>query len=1396
MIRIITLGLEQRLFDVAAAVTVVLLVAVLLTRLIWQPAQRLAVIQWSFVGGLILAVSLMCPWQVHSLRLLDISRNTKAEMPPSLSLPDHVPLATKSELNDAKLVQRGTAEKAASSPSILKRAQKTDDTASVEKAGSQPSRAMQSTVADRPAQWLRWTAIIYVAGAFGMTLWLAIGQWTVYRLVRRAVPASPELARFWSELLSDALTINRTQHGLRARLLISQDVSLPVAVGIFWPAVVLPHWLSETLTPEQLRPILAHELAHVRRQDAELRWVAALFQIVFYYQPCYWWLRRELRLCQEFLADADATGCARSATEYAEQLVALLKAAPTKPWQPSSAIGILERRSELYYRIQMLVASSRAVKSDPGRRWNLMAGTLLIAFSFSLGLMTLHAADEQPQEKQQSAVKPQPVVEPEKRHPGFQFQVVDTKGKPVAGAQITLWGYSNNGGSASFSDKDQLQTITKTDARGMARIFLPTGDNEAQQRHWQKLIDSGPERLALKIEHPGHPTRADYFEIASDEPIVLSDSTTIEIRAHRSNKQSSAGRLYPAIGQSIDWSEKDGLLTVRRVDLASKRGEVGLRIIDVPEAGPAWFSDLIDLKSKTGNPIAIQAELKPGVRVAGRLSDQVPRPIKNGRVVAAIAARRGASTQWFWESTAVIAADGKFEIESLPANENLEIVAICDGWVSSNPTAAEFAEYGRRYGLLRPSREGDLESTIVFPQLWRLEGALIEPSIPMQRTGSCEVTVLDELGKGIPGAVVAFAANQVIYEVGSKPVGDGWDRLTSIRAELKSGISWKPPARSDRTERYSVKTDDRGIAVISNLPAGRDLESRAPQPSLFFVWHNDYEVNANSPDPEADISGPQLLAEISPGKTGRITASMRKSSTEQGDLLNVTENEFAGRIVDQLGQPVDDVQVLVWEQDEDKIRSDKNGVFRHQMTASNGNERHLLVRFKKPGYAPHLVVDWSMGSKNRVVVLDNKTYIEGTVRRPDGAPAVDVLVRANQGPKADNPQAVIGDIWTETRTDSAGHYKLLVQPDSYAIEIRAPGVGTARVPKSDEKGGVVATSHLLLQQRPKIAIAPHEAKQLDIQLVPGVDFQAQLIDGITGQPVLNVRLWHWQYPGIEGQSDQQGVVSISTMPEGEFTFMIEAPVEYVHGWSSEISAHQKQRLMKISKDRATPLSIDLRHGIPFDLQSGMPRVTITLEPGVTMTGHVLDPNGQPVSGATVAPARSGKGTSLTGDTRFSVVTAADGSFTLVLPPSGSQKYNLVAHDGKYQQWRTWANGVGPTLETKPGQKIDNVELRLSRAGSIRGRTVDKLGQPLANIYVQATALDRLENNYYNPGVRSDSHGQFELSLIRPGKHLVHGWMQVRDTEQELKKFPTVDVEQGQRIELGDLYIPPPYRDHD
>lgn len=1207
-------------------------------------------------------------------------------------------------------------------------------------------------------------------------------------------------------------------------LVISAHVGVPIVCGLWRARIVIPPCLAVRDALPQVRAALLHEYGHIRRRDLAFDLLLKLVVAGLWPHPLVHLMARELRRLREEICD-NYVLAEESPAAYSELLLQL---AVGRRFNNGELIGqaMFSKQSWLEARIDSILAPGRLLETRPLRwtRW-LVAGATSVAL-FAAILIRLERAVAAPpfpdpattstsrlSGKPADVPKNNPLEQPQKTTAAitrqgnddsqpppreFLFQVVTRDGKPVVGATVTPWALSCSGGSFSVNDKQE--SVAKSDSNGTARVVFTKEMDVVTTAMLGHRGISGIDSIALRVDHPHHPVMANYIAVGRDQKIVLADSATIAIRARRAQEQAPALRLYPLLSRSakLDWSEVNGLLTIRRVDLSSKLASQWLRVVQVPTDGPAWFSDLIDLKEKTGNSISLDVTLVPAVQMQGRLGDMVPRPVKNGRAIAVVVAGQDGSSTLAWNAVADIAADGTFILDSLPAHENLQIIALCDNWVSRSPSSGELKVYSAQHGFPGQDTTGGTAAGRVFPQSLRLNATVNKSIIPMELTASSAVTVLDEQGAPIANAEVQFFPNQVFHNYGSSLLGNRRDQAAFIRERLASrdrnqDADEPLPTGNEAAPEYLTKTDARGVAVVSGLPPAVGDGPQVFRQVQFSVGRPGYVAISNFRT-DADEHFPILVAPLTAGKTERVTVRMRREDPLPEEAA-VGADELTGRVVNEQGQPLADVQVLVWEQDEDKIRTDQEGRFHLGITAESGDEHHQVVRFIKPGYAPYLVSDWKLGRIRRDVVLETKTYFEGVVRRPDGQPAADVLIRANQGPKEDNPAAVISEIWTETRTDAAGKYKLLVQPDSYAVEIRVPGVGAARVPKAGEKSDDDDANSRALPKpvRPKIRIASHEAKTLDIQLTPGVEFRARIVDGATGKPIPGVRLWHWQYPGVEGRSDAMGLVTIATMPECEFTFMIESP-GYLRGWSPEIPERWKELVTEGPRRGPASPTIAVDEGLPFDLTLDMPQVTITLEPCVKVTGHVRDPEGRPVAGATVAPVRSGKATSLTGDTRYSVATKDDGSFTVELPPDDGQKYNLTVHDGEYGQWRLWANGVGPVFEANAGQKIDALDLRLTRAGIVRGRVVDSLGKPVAKVYVQTTATDWLESNYYNPSIRSDDEGRFELRFVRPGRHLVHGWMRVRDSEKDGPKYRAVDVKPGEIANVGDVFIPPEDQD--
>lgn len=474
---------------------------------------------------------------------------------------------------------------------------------------------------------------------------------------------------------------------------------------------------------------------------------------------------------------------------------------------------------------------------------------------------------------------------------------------------------------------------------------------------------------------------------------------------------------------------------------------------------------------------------------------------------------------------------------------------------------------------------------------------------------------------------------------------------------------------------------------------------------------------------------------------------------------------FSGVVTDETGNPLEGVLVDAWTwYPGNETKTDAQGRF--SLAGFDDQTDAIEVRFSKDDYCPVLIVVQPVVALVKPVMMYTKPYFEGRVLGPDGAPVAGATIRANQGPK-NGPGVVITEIWTETTSGPDGTYKLLVQDDTYDIQVR------------DKRGNVARLSEM--------TIAEDQAVPLDIRLERGVEFRAKTVDSESGKPVANVRLWHWQNPGQEGRSDANGEIVIPGMHPGEFKFDVEAD-GYTRWWSEQCLS-KWNRLAVDDEKTGWQRNFD---SLDFDLKPGMEPVTIILERGVRIRGRIVDPDGKPVAGATAAPARTGTGNSLTGDTRFSVKTKDDGTFEMLLPASNKTQYNLVAHDGDYDEWRTWANGVGEPISTKPGDEIANVTLQLTRPGTVRGVAVDNAGNPVAKREVRASAFDKRENRYYDPTTTTNDDGEFELRFVRPGEQYIQVapfWLRAEEAPEGTSQ--KVTVKSGETVEGVKLVVETP-----
>jgi beta-lactamase regulating signal transducer with metallopeptidase domain len=168
-----------------------------------------------------------------------------------------------------------------------------------------------------------------------LLLRLARSAWQVRRLKRECreidKASSPELAK-----------IVRQHAGPRnAKLLVSDEVRVPAALGFFRPAVVLPSWALNELSIEELKVVVLHELAHLRRCDDLTNLAQKFLKAVFFFHPAVWWIESRLALEREIACD-DAVLERTNAKFYSASLVSLAEKAFAKRTRLQEAFALAQ----------------------------------------------------------------------------------------------------------------------------------------------------------------------------------------------------------------------------------------------------------------------------------------------------------------------------------------------------------------------------------------------------------------------------------------------------------------------------------------------------------------------------------------------------------------------------------------------------------------------------------------------------------------------------------------------------------------------------------------------------------------------------------------------------------------------------------------------------------------------------------------------------------------------------------------------------------------------------------------------------------------------------------------------------------------------------------------------
>lgn len=160
--------------------------------------------------------------------------------------------------------------------------------------------------------------VIWAVLAMWFFFRVARAVWHLHKLRESCVPVDPSsIDPLWQH------TLQRQSTRRHVVLCTSSSVRVPTAIGLLKPAIVIPGWVRQELSAEEINQILIHELAHLRRWDDWTNLVQQLVKTLFFFHPAVWWIEKKVALEREMACDDAVLAETASPRAYAQCLAHL-----------------------------------------------------------------------------------------------------------------------------------------------------------------------------------------------------------------------------------------------------------------------------------------------------------------------------------------------------------------------------------------------------------------------------------------------------------------------------------------------------------------------------------------------------------------------------------------------------------------------------------------------------------------------------------------------------------------------------------------------------------------------------------------------------------------------------------------------------------------------------------------------------------------------------------------------------------------------------------------------------------------------------------------------------------------------------------------------------------------
>lgn len=180
-----------------------------------------------------------------------------------------------------------------------------------------------------------------------------------------------------------------------------RGIGSPATFGLASPRILMPVDLLKDLTDAELKPVLLHELSHIRRGDLWANFLQTLLQILYWFHPFVWLASSRLRREREMVVDDEVllrTG--EASQSYGEALTRVARSASRLPQMAMGLMGIVERPSALAARL----ARMSHIAYRPTKRISPVSALLVIVVA-AMGIPQARTAPKAEEESAEDRVE-------------------------------------------------------------------------------------------------------------------------------------------------------------------------------------------------------------------------------------------------------------------------------------------------------------------------------------------------------------------------------------------------------------------------------------------------------------------------------------------------------------------------------------------------------------------------------------------------------------------------------------------------------------------------------------------------------------------------------------------------------------------------------------------------------------------------------------------------------------------------------------------------------------------------------------------------------------------------------------------------------------------------------